>query len=82
MLKIVGWGGVGGPCDFSVSPRSKSFFFLFLGDFYSTWGCWDRGPDLDLDQGLTKVGLRLDTIPVTATYLTTCKHWMQDADWM
>ena len=30
------WGG--GPCDFSVSPWSKSFFFLFLGDFYLTWG--------------------------------------------
>ena len=29
---------VGGPCDFSVSPWSKSFFFPFLGDFYSTWG--------------------------------------------
>ena len=25
-------------CDFSVSPWSKSFFFPFLGDFYSTWG--------------------------------------------
>ena len=33
----------GGPCDFSVSPRSKSFFFLFLGDFYLTWGpVWTR----------------------------------------
>ena len=40
MLKSYGWwGGVGGgPCDFSVSPWSKSFFFLFLGDFYSTLG--------------------------------------------
>ena len=26
------------PCDLSVSPWSKSFFFPFLGDFYSTWG--------------------------------------------
>ena len=25
-----------GPCDYGVSPRSKSFFF-FLFDFYSTW---------------------------------------------
>ena len=37
--KVSTWGGwVGGPCDFSVSPWSKSFFFPFLGDFYSTWG--------------------------------------------
>ncbi len=47
---------VGGPCDFSVSLRSKSFFFLFLGDFYLTWGpvgirawtrTWTRAPGLD-----------------------------------
>ena len=40
MLKSyrVGGGGGGGPCDFSVSPWSKSFFFPFFGDFYSTWG--------------------------------------------
>ena len=31
-----GWGV--GPCDFSVSPWCKSFFFPFFGDFYSTWG--------------------------------------------
>ena len=46
------WGG--GPCDFSVSPWSKSFFFPFLGGLLFNLGaCWDRGPDLDLDQGLT-----------------------------
>ena len=31
-LKVMGWGGGvggGGPCDYSVSPWSKSFFFPF-----------------------------------------------------
>ena len=28
----------GGLCDFSVSPRSKSFFCSILGYFYSIWG--------------------------------------------
>ncbi len=41
------WLGWVGPCENSVSPRSKSFFFPFLGDFYSTWwsvgtGAWTR----------------------------------------
>ena len=36
-------GGVGGPCDFSVSPWSKSFFFPFLVDFYSTMGSVGTG---------------------------------------
>ena len=41
-----------GPCDFSVSPRSKSFFFLFFwGLLFNLRACWDK--DLDLDQGLT-----------------------------
>ena len=41
---------VGGPCDFSVSPRSKSFFFSFFGGLLFDLGaCWDK----DLDQGLT-----------------------------
>ena len=55
MLKSYGvGGGVGGPCDFSVSPRSKSFFFLFLGGLLFNLGaCWDKGLDSDLDQGLT-----------------------------
>ena len=52
MLKS--YGVLGGPYDFSVSPRSKSFFFLFLGDFFFHLGsCLDKGLDLDLDQGLT-----------------------------
>ena len=47
---VVGWGGVGGPCDYRVSPRSKSFFFSFLGGLLFDMGtCWDQ----DLDQGLT-----------------------------
>ena len=54
-LKVGGWrGGGGGPCDFSVSPRSKSFFFLFLGGLLFDLGaCWVKGLDSDLDQGLT-----------------------------
>ena len=32
-----GWWG-GGPCDYCVRPRSKSFFFLFLGTFIQL-GC-------------------------------------------
>ena len=44
----------GGPCDFSVSPRSKSFFFSFLGGLLFDFGaCLDKGLDSDLDQGLT-----------------------------
>ena len=39
------------PCDFSVSPRSKSFFFLFLQLLFDLGACWDQ----DLDQGLTIV---------------------------
>ena len=43
-LKVMGGvGWVGGPCDFSVSPWSKSFFFSFLGDFYLTWGSVGTG---------------------------------------
>ena len=33
----------GGPCKNSVRPRSKSFFFPFLGDFYSIWGSVGTG---------------------------------------
>ena len=59
MLESYGWECAGGhvvmcrrPCDFSVSPRSKSFFFSFLGGLLFNLGaCWDKG--LDLDQGLT-----------------------------
>ena len=28
-------------------------FFLFWGLLFNLGACWDRGPDLDLDQGLT-----------------------------
>ena len=41
-------------CDFSVSPRSKSFFFSFFRELLFNLGvCWDRGSDPDFDQGLT-----------------------------
>ena len=47
-------GVVGSPCDFSVSPWSKSFFFpFFLGLLFNLGVRLDRGLDLDLDQGLT-----------------------------
>ena len=49
---MLGVGG-GGPCDYSVSPWSKSFFFPFFleGLLFNLGACWDKG--LDLDQGLT-----------------------------
>ena len=51
-LKVRG-GVVGGPCDFSVSPRYKSFFFSFFGGIlFNLEVCWDRG----LDQGLKIIG--------------------------
>jgi len=35
---------VGGPCDYCVSPRSKSFFFPFFGGLLFDFGaCWDQG---------------------------------------
>ena len=48
-LKVIGWGG-GGPCDFSVSPWSKSFFFPFLGTFIQLGGLLGQG--LELGPGL------------------------------
>ena len=52
-IKVRGWWCGGGPCDFSVSPWSKSFFSFFGELLFNLGACWDRGPDLDLDQGLT-----------------------------
>ena len=42
-------GVVGGPCDFSVSQRSKSFFLLFWGTFIQLGGQLGQGlgPGLD-----------------------------------
>ena len=64
-FKVVGWvvwgGWCGGPCDFSVSPRSKSLFFLFLGAFIRLGGLLDEGLDQDLDQGLT---IKLNSLPL------------------
>ena len=48
--RVVGW--VGGPCDFSVSPWSKSFFFPFLGTFIQLGGLLGQGPGLGLGPGL------------------------------
>ena len=56
---VVWWGGGDGPCDFGVSPSSKSFFFLaptrffWGGNFYLTWG------SVGLELG-HELGLRLD----------------------
>ena len=47
------WATMSGPCDYCVSPRSKSFFFIFWGLVFNLGVCWDRGLDPDLDQGLT-----------------------------
>ena len=50
MLKSWGWvvgGGVGGPCDYCVSPSPKNWVFGFFGlglTLGSGFGaCWDRG---------------------------------------
>ena len=45
-------GVVGGPCDFSASPRSKSFFFLFWGTFIRLGGLLGQGLGLGLGPGL------------------------------
>ena len=46
-------GGGGGPCDFSVSPWSKSFFFSFLrGTFIQLGGLLGQGLRLGLGLGL------------------------------
>ena len=50
MLKS--WGVVGGPCDFSVSPRSKSFFFFFWGTVIRLGGLFGQGLGLGLGPGL------------------------------
>ena len=50
MLKIYRVVG-GGPCDFSVSPRSKSFFFSFFGGLLFDLG---QGLGLGLGPGLDK----------------------------
>ena len=44
----------GGPCDYSVSPWSKSFFFLFRGTFIQLGGLLGQGPGLGLGPGLDK----------------------------
>ena len=56
MLKSYGWGGGvvgwgGGPCDFSVSPWSKSFFFFFFGGTFIQLGGL-LGQGLGLGPGL------------------------------
>ena len=54
-LKVIGgegWGG--GPCDFSVSPWSKSFFFLGGGTFIQLRGLLGLRIKLELGPGLDK----------------------------
>ena len=47
---------VGGPCDFSVSPWSKSFFFPFWGTYIQIGGLLGQGPGLGLGPGLDNKG--------------------------
>ena len=51
MLKSYWW--VGGPCDYCVSLIQILLFLFFGGLLFDLGTCWDRGLDLDLDQGLT-----------------------------
>ena len=63
MLKSCGVGGVGwggGPCDFSVSPRSKSFFFLPFGTFIQLGGLFGQGLGLGLGPGLDKNSCKIE----------------------
>ena len=70
MPKSYWWvGGVGGPFDFSVSPWSKSFFFPFLGDFYSTCGSVGTGLGLGLGLGLDNILPAQNKLFVTSKYL-------------
>ena len=57
----MGWVG-GGPCDFSVSPRSQSFFFSFFGGllFYLGLG---QGLGLGLGPGLDNKSLCVSLNP-------------------
>ena len=75
MLKFWGGGGWGGgPCDFGVSPRVKSFFVL--GEILFEFGvCWDR----DLVQGLTKNSNRCVN-RVRVGGCTVCTVYLQRAD--
>ena len=50
-LKVIGWGGVGGPCDYCVSPVQRIGFLGFL-DLVRIWGLLGQGIG-DLDSGLT-----------------------------
>ena len=43
----------GGSCDFSVTPGSKSSFFLLEELLFNSGVCWKKGLDWDMDQGLT-----------------------------
>ena len=56
MLKSYGWFGVGGVVAHvilvSALGPNPSFSF-FWGLLFNLGACLDRGPDLDLDQGLT-----------------------------
>ena len=51
-LKVGGWRGGGGPCDFSVSPWSKSFLFPFWGTFIQLGVLLGQGLGLGLGPGL------------------------------
>ena len=52
-LKVMGWGGWVAHVILVSALGLNPSFFLFGGLLFNLGACWDRGPDLDLDQGLT-----------------------------
>ena len=55
----MGWGGgVGGPCDFGVTP-SPNWTWILIFDWFGV-GLTLRGPDLGL--GLDNIGHHIDNV--------------------
>ena len=61
MVKSYQWGGVGGPCDFGVTPVPTGLGFGFLTGLGLGLGL--RGPDLGL--GLTILATHWSLLEVT-----------------
>ena len=54
MLKSCGWVGWVAHVILVSAQGPNPSFFLFLGDFYSTWGLFGHGLGLGLGPGLDK----------------------------
>ena len=75
-LKCLFGGGGCGPCDFSVSSWSKSFFFPFWGTFIQLGGLLGQGLELGLGPGLdNKVSHPMSTFSIG--FIVLDKHLIQ-----